>query len=86
MLASANQGGPMLSLENVRIGETVIVKKIHCPKILKSRIMDMGITCGTEVCIKKCAPLGDPIQVSVRGYDLSLRKADAQNIEIVSGD
>ena len=73
----------MLSLDNVQIGETVTVKKIHCQKILKSRIMDMGITCGTKINIKKLAPLGDPIQISVRGYDLSLRKADAQHIEVI---
>lgn len=76
----------MLSLDNVKIGKKVIVKQIHCPKILKSRIMEMGITCGTEICVEKCAPLGDPIQVNVRGYNLSLRKADAKNIEIMMDD
>lgn len=72
----------MFSLENVRPGHSVKVKKIHGYGALKSRIMDMGITQGTEVVIKKCAPLGDPIQLEVRGYQLSLRKADAKNIEI----
>lgn len=72
----------MLSLDTIQPGTTVKVKQIHCPKILKCRIMDMGITCGTEVSIEKCAPLGDPLQVKVRGYNLSLRKDDAKNIEI----
>ncbi len=72
----------MVSLDNAIIGEKVTVRKIHCSKVLKCRLMDMGITCGTEVCIEKCAPLGDPIQVNVRGYSLSLRKSDAESIEI----
>ncbi len=72
----------MLSLESIRPGHSAKIKKIHGVGALKSRIMDMGITQGTEVIIRKCAPLGDPIQLEVRGYQLSLRKADAKNIEI----
>lgn len=82
MLANANLGGIMLSLDIIDVGKTVKVKKIHCSKVLKSRIMDMGITNGTELVIQKSAPLGDPLQVNVRGYNLSLRKADAKLIEI----
>lgn len=72
----------MLSLENIQPGHSAKVKKIHGVISLKSRIMDMGITQGTKIMIRKCAPLGDPIQLEVRGYQLSLRKADARNIEI----
>ena len=72
----------MLSLENIRPGYSAKVKKIHGEGALKSRIMDMGITQGTEIIIRKCAPLGDPLQLEVRGYQLSLRKSDAKNIEI----
>lgn len=72
----------MLSLENIRPGHSAKVKKIHGVGALKSRIMDMGITQGTEIKIRKCAPLGDPIQLEVRGYQLSLRKSDAKTIEI----
>lgn len=73
----------MLLLDKIKINEKVIVKKIHCSNALKCRIMDMGITCGTEICIEKCAPLGDPLQINVRGYNLSLRKADAKSIEVL---
>ncbi len=73
----------MFTLDNIKVNEKVRVKKINCPINLKSRIMDMGITCGTEICIEKCAPLGDPIQLNVRGYNLSIRKADAKNIEVI---
>ena len=64
------------------IGETVTVKKLHGTGPVKRRIMDMGITKGVEVHIRKVAPLGDPVEVTVRGYELSLRKADAEMIEI----
>lgn len=74
----------MLSLESIRPGYSAKVKKIHGNGALKSRIMDMGITQGTDIKITKCAPLGDPMQVEVRGYQLSLRKADAKNIEVSS--
>ncbi len=70
------------TLKQAKIGETVSVVKLHGEGPIKRRIMDMGITRGTEVYIRKVAPLGDPIEVTVRGYELSLRKADAEMIEI----
>lgn len=72
----------MRTLRNVKCGETVSVIKLHGEGAVKRRIMDMGITKGVEVHIRKVAPLGDPIEVTVRGYELSLRKADAEMIEI----
>lgn len=72
----------MKTLNDVKIGKTVTVKKIHSEGALKRRIMDMGITKGVEICIRKVAPFGDPIEVTVRGYELSIRKADAEMIEI----
>ena len=72
----------MNTLKQARIGETVKVVKLHGEGAVKRRIMDMGITKGVEVYIRKVAPLGDPIEVTVRGYELSLRKADAEMIEI----
>lgn len=72
----------MKTLKDVKIGETVKVIKLHGEGAIKRRIMDMGITKGVEVHIRKVAPLGDPIEVTVRGYELSLRKADAEMIEI----
>lgn len=72
----------MKTLREVKVGETVTVKKIGGEGALKRRIMDMGITKGTVVFVRKVAPLGDPIEVSVRGYELSLRKADAEQIEV----
>lgn len=72
----------MNTLKQAKIGETVKVVKLHGEGAVKRRIMDMGITKGTEVYIRKVAPLGDPIEVTVRGYELSLRKADAEMIEI----
>ena len=63
-------------------GETVTVRKLNGEGAIKRRIMDMGLTKGTEVYIRKVAPLGDPIEVTVRGYELSLRKADAEMVEI----
>lgn len=71
----------MATLRDAKIGQTVTVKKIHGEGALRRRIMDMGITKGTEIYIRKVAPLGDPIEVTVRGYELSLRKADADMIE-----
>jgi ferrous iron transport protein A len=74
----------MNTLKNVKIGETVKVLKLHGEGAVKRRIMDMGITNGVEIYVRKVAPLGDPIEVTVRGYELSLRKADAEMIEIES--
>ncbi len=72
----------MKTLKEAKIGETVKVVKLHGEGAVKRRIMDMGITKGIEVYVKRLAPLGDPIEVTVRGYELSLRKADAQMIEV----
>ena len=72
----------MKSLREVAVGRTARVVKIHGEGALKRRLMDMGLTRGTTVTVKKVAPLGDPIEVTVRGYELSLRKADAALIEI----
>lgn len=72
----------MRTLKDAKIGEKVKIVKIHGEGALKRRIMDMGITRGIVVSIRKVAPLGDPIELTVRGYELSLRKADAENIEI----
>ncbi len=72
----------MKTLRDAKIGETVKVKKLTGEGAVKRRIMDMGITKGIEVYVRKVAPLGDPVEVTVRGYELSLRKADAEMIEI----
>ncbi len=72
----------MKTLRQAKIGSTVKVVKLHGEGAIKRRIMDMGITKGIEIYIRKVAPLGDPIEVMVRGYELSLRKADAEMIEI----
>ena len=72
----------MKNLKEAKIGETVRVVKIHGEGAIKRRIMDMGLTKGVEVYIRKVAPLGDPIEVTVRGYELSLRKAEAEQIEV----
>ena len=71
----------MSTLKDAKIGQTVTVKKLNGEGAVKRRIMDMGITKGTEIYIRKVAPLGDPVEVTVRGYELSLRKADAEMIE-----
>ncbi len=71
-----------MTLKDAKIGTTVKVKKLSGEGAVKRRIMDMGMTKGTEVHIRKVAPLGDPIEVTVRGYELSLRKADAEMIEV----
>ena len=73
----------MRTLREAKIGETVKVAKLNGAGAIKRRIMDMGITKGVEIYIRKVAPLGDPIEVSSRGYELSLRKADAEMIELV---
>lgn len=72
----------MGTLREVGVGQTVKVVKLHGEGAVKRRIMDMGITKNTEVYVRKVAPLGDPIEVTVRGYELSIRKADAQMIEV----
>ena len=72
----------MKTLRDAKIGETVKVVKIHGEGAVKRRIMDMGITKGVAIFVRKVAPLGDPIEITVRGYELSLRKADAENIEV----
>ena len=72
----------MKTLRDARIGETVKVVKIHGEGAIKRRIMDMGITKNVEIYIRKVAPLGDPVELTVRGYELSLRKADAEMIEV----
>ncbi|ANU52684.1 FeoA domain-containing protein [Acutalibacter muris] len=72
----------MRTLKEARVGDTVHVVKLHGEGAVKRRIMDMGITKGVEVLVRKVAPLGDPMELSVRGYELSLRKADAEMIEI----
>lgn len=72
-----------MTLKDAKIGSTATVKKLHGEGPLRRRILDMGITKGVEIYIRKVAPLGDPIEVTVRGYELSLRKADAEMIEII---
>ena len=72
----------MATLRDVKIGETVTVKKLTGEGAVKRRIMDMGITKGTEITVRKVAPLGDPIEITVRGYELSLRKEDAEMVEV----
>jgi len=72
----------MKTLKTVKCGETVKVVKLHGEGALRRRIMDMGITKGVEVFVRKVAPLGDPIEINVRGYELSIRKSDAQMIEV----
>lgn len=72
----------MKNLREIPVGSSATVKKIHGEGAVKRRIMDMGITKGVEVYVRKVAPLGDPVEIRVRGYELSLRKADAENIEV----
>ena len=72
----------MKTLRDVKIGQTAIIKRLHGEGALKRRIMDMGLTKGTEVYVRKVAPLGDPLELTVRGYELSVRKADAELIEV----
>ena len=73
----------MKTLKNAKVGETVKVVKLHGEGAVKRRIMDMGLTKGVEIYIRKVAPLGDPVEITLRGYELSLRKADAEMIEIL---
>lgn len=72
----------MKTLKEARVGDTVKVMKLHGDGAVKRRIMDMGITKGAEIFVRKVAPLGDPMELNVRGYELSLRRADAEMIEI----
>ena len=72
----------MKTLKQAKIGDTVTVVRLHGEGAVKRRIMDMGITKGATVYVRKVAPLGDPVEVNVRGYELSIRKADAEMIEI----
>lgn len=72
----------MKTLKDAKVGETVTVAKLHGEGPVKRRIMDMGLTKGTEVYVRKVAPLGDPMELTVRGYELSVRRADAELIEV----
>ena len=72
----------MKTLKEVKVGQTVNVVKLHGEGAVKRRIMDMGITKGVEIYVRKVAPLGDPVEVTVRGYELSLRKNDAEMVEV----
>ena len=72
----------MRTLKDVKIGSTVKVVKLHGEGAIKRRIMDMGITKGVELDVRKAAPFGDPIEIYVRGYELSIRKADAEMVEV----
>ena len=73
----------MKTLRDIKCGDTATVVRLHGESLVKRRIMDMGITKGVEVYVRKVAPLGDPVEVNVRGYELSLRKADTEFIEVV---
>ena len=73
----------MNTLRNVKVGQTVRVVKLHGEGPVRRRIMDMGITKGVEIYVRKVAPLGDPIEIFIRGYELSLRKADAEMVEVI---
>ena len=72
----------MKTLRDVAIGQTCVIVRLHGEGALKRRIMDMGLTRGTEVYVRKVAPLGDPVELTVRGYELSVRKGDAEMIEV----
>ena len=72
----------MKTLKDVKVGENAVIQKLNCEGALKRRIMDMGLTKGTEVYVRKVAPLGDPMELTVRGYELSVRKGDAELIEV----
>ena len=82
IIASDKEEVKVKTLRDAKIGETVVVAKIHGTGGVKRRIMDMGITKNVEIYVRKVAPLGDPMELTVRGYELSLRKADAEMIEI----
>ena len=80
--SAMKRGKCMRTLKEVKIGETVRVLKVGGEGAIKRRIMDMGITKGVEIRVRKVAPLGDPVEITVRGYELTLRKADCANIEV----
>ena len=71
-----------MTLREVKKGQTVVVQKLNGEGAVKRRIMDMGITKGTEIFVRKVAPLGDPVEITVRGYELSVRKADAEMVQV----
>jgi ferrous iron transport protein A len=73
-----------MTLRDMNVGETCTVKRLNGEGAVKRRIMDMGITKGVEIYVRKLAPLGDPIEITVRGYELSIRKADADMVEVIS--
>ena len=73
----------MKTLKDVKVGQSVVIERLHGEGALKRRMMDMGLTKGTEVYVRKVAPLGDPMELRVRGYELSVRKGDAELIEVV---
>ena len=73
----------MKTLKDAKLGETVTVARLNGAGALRRRIMDMGVTKGTEIYVRKVAPLGDPVEVTIRSYELSIRKADAEMIELV---
>lgn len=72
----------MKTLRDIPVGDSAVVSRIHCAGAVKRRILDMGLTRGTTVTVRKVAPLGDPIELSVRGYELSIRKAEAALIDV----
>lgn len=72
----------MKTLRDIKVGESATVKRLHGEGAVKRRIMDMGITKGVEILVRKVAPLGDPIELNLRGYELSIRKADADAVEV----
>ena len=72
----------MKTLRDIKIGDSAVVEKLHGEGALRRRFMDMGLTKGTEVIVRKVAPLGDPIELTVRGYELSVRKGDAEMVEV----
>ena len=74
----------MKTLKQAKVGETVTVVKLHGEGAVKRRIMDMGITKNSEIYVRKVAPLGDPVEITVRGYELSLRRDDAESVEVVT--
>ena len=81
-MSGRGKGFDMKTLKDVKVGETVTVVKLHGEGPVKRRIMDMGITKGVEIFVRKVAPLGDPMELNVRGYELSVRKADAEMIAV----
>ena len=76
----------MKTLKDVKVGEHAVIEKLHGEGALRRRIMDMGLTKGTEIFVRKVAPLGDPLELTVRGYELSVRKGDAERIEVRSAE